>query len=83
MSEVPPSQDEPEDVDDHYRRTSALDPSRPSESVRRAVLTYAAQLAADRAAQNDPARIDSMRSAAKQTWRRPAIFGTLAAAALA
>jgi len=38
MSKVPPSQDQPDDVDDQYRRASALDPSRPSEAVRRAVL---------------------------------------------
>jgi Ankyrin repeats (3 copies) len=75
---MPPNQDDPEDVDDHYRRVSALDPSRPSESVRRAVLGYAAQLAAERAAKKD-----SPRRAARQTWWRPTIVGTLAAAALA
>jgi Ankyrin repeats (3 copies) len=83
MNEVPPSQDELKDVDDHYRRAAALDPSRPSELARRAVLSYAAQLAAERAVKNGPPRIDSTRPAANQTWRRPAIFGTLAAAALA
>ena len=45
MNEMPPSKDESEDVDDHYRRASALDPSRPSEPVRRAVLEHAARLA--------------------------------------
>ena len=83
MSEVPPSQDESDDVDDLYRRASALDPSRPSESARRAVLDHAAKLAAERAARNDPAKTHFARGAANQTWRRPAIFGTLAAAALA
>jgi hypothetical protein len=78
MNKLPPNQDEPEDVDDHYRRVSALDPSRPSESVRAAVLAHAARLAAERAGKQDSAR-----RAARQTWRRPAIFGTLAAAALA
>jgi len=73
MNEVPPGQDVPDDADDLYRRASALDESRPSELVRRRVLGHAAQLAAERAAQN----------AANRTWRRPAIFGTLAAAALA
>ena len=42
MSKTPPSEDHPEDVDEQYRRASALDPSRPSEAVRRAVLAYAA-----------------------------------------
>ena len=73
MSKVPPSQDQPDDVDDQYRRASALDPSRPSEAVRRAVLAHAAQLVAKRAT----------RRAVNQAWRRPAILGTLAAAALA
>jgi len=73
MSKVPPSQDQPDDVDDQYRRASALDPSRPSEAVRRAVLAHAAQLVAKRAT----------RRAVNQAWWRPAIFGTLAAAALA
>ncbi|HUE11045.1 MAG TPA: ankyrin repeat domain-containing protein, partial [Steroidobacteraceae bacterium] len=80
----PPSQDPPEEIDDHYRRTSALDPSRPSESVRRAVLAHAAQLAAERTARKEPIKIDTSQPAANQaSWRGPAIFGTLAAAALA
>jgi hypothetical protein len=84
MSEIPPSQDPPEEIDDHYRRTSALDSSRPSESVRRAVLAHAGQLAAARVAQKEPIKIDTSQPAANQaSWRRPAIFGTLAAAALA
>ena len=84
MNEIPPSQDPPEEIDDHYRRTSALDPSRPSESVRRAVLAHAAQLAAERAARKEPIKIDTSQPAANQaSWRGPAIFGTLAAAALA
>jgi hypothetical protein len=82
MNEVPPGRDEPDDVDELYRRASARDDSRPSEWVRRTVLTHAAHRAAERAGKSDPARIASRR-AANQTWRRPAIFGTLAAAALA
>jgi Ankyrin repeats (3 copies) len=74
MNELPPNSGPPDDIDDRYRRAAALDPNRPSESVRRTVLEYAAKLAAER----------SMgRSAANQRWWRPAIFGTLAAAALA
>lgn len=86
MNDVPPKQDLPDDLDERYRRASGLDPSRPSESVRRAVLEHAAQLAAQRAAKN-PSRIagklDSRRPAANRARWRPAIFGTLAAAALA
>jgi Ankyrin repeats (many copies) len=83
VNEVPPTQHEPDDGDEFYRHASSLDPSRPSESVRQAVLKHAAQLAAHRAAQQAPTRIHTRRPGAKQGWRRPAIFGTLAAAALA
>lgn len=83
MNEVPPNTGEDDDVDDLYRRASALDPSRPSESVRRAVLDHAARVAAQRPPETGPVKIDFTRPAANQAWRRPAIFGTLAAAALA
>jgi hypothetical protein len=83
MSKLPPSEDQPEDVDDQYRRASALDPSRPSEAVRRAVLAHAAQLAAERATRVEGSSTKSTRTAVNQAWWRPAILGTLAAAALA
>ncbi len=79
MNDVPPSRDPPEDFDEYYRRVSRLDPSRPSESVRRTVLNHAAQLAAERTARRSAAG----RTAAERRRWRPAIFGTLAAAALA
>jgi len=69
MNDVPPSGDAPEDVDDRYRRAAALDPGRPSDSVRRAVQRHAAQLAG--------------RRTARRNWWQPAAVGTLAAAALA
>jgi hypothetical protein len=81
MNEIPPNQ--ADEVDDLYRRESALDPSRPSESVRRAVLEHATQLAAERSAKNGPAQIGAGRPAANPRWWRPTAFGTLAAAALA
>jgi len=81
MNEIPPNQED--EVDDLYRRESALDPSRPSESVRRAVLEHATQLAAERSAKNGPAQIGAARPAANPRWWRPTAFGTLAAAALA
>jgi len=86
MNDVPPKQDLPDELDERYRRASGLDPSRPSESVRRAVLEHAAQLAAQRAAKSPSliaGKIDSRRPAANRRRWRPAIFGTLAAAALA
>ena len=42
MNKVPPDQDPADDVDAQYRRASAVDPSRPGEAVRRAVLAHAA-----------------------------------------
>ena len=83
MNGSPPSQDEPDDVGDEYRRASALDPSRPSEAVRRAVLDHAAQLAAERAAKPLSPWRTSKPPAANHRWRRPTIFGSLAAAVLA
>ena len=82
MNEVPPGQDSDEEADDLYRRASAVDASRPSEAVRRRVLEHAARLAAERAAANRPAKISFARWSYRSSWR-PAIFGTLAAAALA
>lgn len=72
-----------EDVDETYRRASALDPSRPSEALRRRVLEHAAALAAERSA--EPGRADGgpPRTTTRPARRRQAIFGTLAAAALA
>ena len=81
MNKVPPDQDPTDDVDAQYRRASTLDPSRPDEAVRRAVLAHAAQLAAERATAG-AGRLKSRRTA-PQAWWRPAIFGTLAAAGLA
>jgi len=81
MNEIPPNQSD--EVDDLYRRESALDPSRPSESVRRAVLEHATQLAAERSAKSGPSQIGAGRPAANPRWWRPTAFGTLAAAALA
>ena len=83
MSKVPPSQDQPDGVDEQYRRASALDPSRPSEAVRRAVLAHAAQLATGLALRDEGSKSKPTRTAVNQAWWRPAILGTLAAAALA
>ena len=74
MNEQPPDRDQPDDVDEFYRRASELDTSRPSEAVRRAVLAHATRLGAERTAAKAPGRMRS---------HRPVIFGTLAAAALA
>jgi hypothetical protein len=83
VSELPPSPEDSDEVDALYRRASARDAGRPSESVRRAVLDHAAQLAANRAAGKGSARSGTGLRAKRQAWWRPAALGTLAAAALA
>jgi len=90
VNNVPPNDEPPDDIDgmegidDLYRRAAALDPSRPSEQVRRAVLSHAAQLAAEhRTAAASNAVRPNPDARAFVPRRRLAIFGTLAAAVLA
>jgi Ankyrin repeats (3 copies) len=84
MSEMPPSQDLPDDVDDSYRRAAALDSSRPSEWVRHSVLAHAKELATDHASSgNRRAKWHSMFRGTRRAWLGPTVFGTLAAAAFA
>jgi hypothetical protein len=78
MNQQPPGRDESDEVDDLYRRASALDTSRPSEAVRKAVLAHAARIAEERASPG----ASSTRARSRVRWR-PAVVGTLAAAALA
>jgi len=83
MHENPPD----DDFDSLYRRTFSRDGDGPSESVRRAVLRHAAELAANRAADLSAAGGHAhwvpMRAGAHSHWRRSAVYGTLAVAALA
>ena len=81
MSTAPPPWDPADDADEQYRRASALDPSRPSEATRHAVLSHAARLAAARARADTGRRWLSLAGIASG-WR-PALAGTLAAAVLA
>lgn len=83
MNELPPTPEDSDEVDALYRRASARDASRPSESVRRAVLDHAAQLAMNRAPGKDSARRGTGLRAKRPSWWRPAALGSLAAAALA
>src|SRR5689334_11234282 len=84
MNDVPPSQEpSDDDIDTLYRRASALDPSRPSAGVSRAILANATLVSAERALQRGPAGADARRSRTRRTWWRSAVFGTLAAATLA
>ena len=84
MNDVPPSQEpSDDDIDTLYRRASALDPSRPSAGLSRAILAHAAQVSADRVPPRDSASTKVMQARTRRTWWRPAVFGTLAAAVLA
>jgi len=83
MNDVPPRADPLDDIDDRYRRASALDTSRPSEFVRRAVLEHAARLADERGKADHSVRYVRRTRRSSRAWRQPAIVGTLAAAALA
>lgn len=83
MTELPPDENPADGVDDRYRLASSREVSRPSESVRRAVLRHAADLSAQRASAKQPVDIDFKQRDANQAWRRPAAYGGLAAAALA
>jgi hypothetical protein len=82
---LPPIPDPRDEVDDLYRKASALDPSRPGEAVRRRVLEHATQLAAERAGRSASAsvRAGAMPHHAPRWWRPAAMSGTLAAAVIA
>jgi hypothetical protein len=82
MSGKPTGQEPPDELDAEYRRLAAHDVSAPSEAVRRAVHDYAARLAQERADAASAAREAAGRVARPGLWRG-ALFGTLAAAALA
>ena len=83
MNDAPSHPEPPDDIDELYRAAAGLDAERPSESARQAVHGYAAQTAAERAAEADRRKVDAPRLRTPRRWRRPAIFGTLAAAGLA
>ena len=81
MSTLPPPWDPSDDADEQYRRASALDPSRPSEATRRAVLAHAARLAAARERRGALRRWLAIIGAALRGQQ--AVVGTIAAAVLA
>jgi Ankyrin repeats (3 copies) len=89
MNDVPPSNDDPADLDEQYRRAAQLDRSRPSDAVRRAILEHATQRAAQHAAaRGGPAAakepIPFRQRSARYRPRWPlAVVGTLAAAGIA
>src|SRR5215472_15199056 len=82
MSPTPTGHEPADELDAEYRRLAAHDTSAPSESVRQAVHAYAARLARER-------REEQAGSAGRVRWRghplawSGALFGTLAAAAIA
>jgi hypothetical protein len=72
-----------DDIDEQYRQSSAREAGEPGEATRRRILEHAATLAAQRAAAGDEFRGNSAPPRRRLQWRRPALFGTLAAAAVA
>ncbi|HEX4387530.1 MAG TPA: ankyrin repeat domain-containing protein [Steroidobacteraceae bacterium] len=82
MSPMPTGHEPPDELDEEYRRLAAHDVSAPSASVREAVHAYAARLARERG----DARVAATRRARwarhPAAWRG-ALFGTVAAAAIA
>jgi len=73
MNDTPPTDDQGDDLEELYRKSSGRYSSRPSAKARQAILEYSARLART----HSPAR------ASGPHWRRPVLFGSLAAAALA
>jgi hypothetical protein len=82
MSAKPPGHEPPDELDAEYRRLAAQDASAPSEAVRQAVHAYAARLAQERADAADAAHTRK-RGTGRPLLSRGALFGTLAAAAIA
>ncbi len=75
MNKPPPNDDQGDDLEALYRKSSAQDPSRPSEKSRQAILEYSARLAMG--------GIPRGARSSGPIWRRPAFVGSLAAAVLA
>jgi len=73
-----------DDIDERYRRASTDEAGVPAESTRRAILAHAASLAAQRNPGHARATLATTPPrTGRARWRRPALFGSLAAAALA
>ena len=90
MNSALSGQNSPIDVDGSYRRSSAVEASRPSEWVRRKVLAHASQQGAERAVR-DSAKARASTSTTTQTITTPtrqsparfAVFGAVAAVVVA
>jgi hypothetical protein len=80
MNEIPPPNEGPDEVDERYRRLSDREPVGPSETVRRAVLRHAAELAGQVKTEGKPPAMDAAKRA---RWRVASYGGLAAAAALA
>ena len=83
MNDTPPTDDQDDDLEELYRKSSAHYPSRPSAKARRAILEHAGQLAANRSQAPGTGRIPRVARPSTENWRRPVFVGSLAAAALA
>jgi hypothetical protein len=82
MSPTTTGREPPDELDAEYRRLAAHDTSAPSESVRQAVHAYAARLARERRAEQRESAGRTRGRGRRLAWHG-ALFGTLAAAAIA
>jgi hypothetical protein len=82
MSPTPTGREPADELDAEYRRLASHDTSVPSESVRQAVHAYAARLARERREQQAES-VGGARVRERRVAWRGALFGTLAAAAIA
>jgi hypothetical protein len=83
MNNTPPSDGEGDALEQLYRRSSDQNASRPREATRNSILTHSAQLAAQRTQRVAMGRVAPIAGRSGPNWRRPVLFGSLTAAALA
>ncbi len=83
MNDTPPSDGEGDALEELYRRSCAQNASRPRAATRKSILTHSAQLAAKRTQRVAIGRIAPIAGRSGPNWRRPVLFGSLTAAALA
>lgn len=95
MNDTPPTDDAADDLEALYRNSSAQDQSRPSAKTRQAILEHSLRIATNWArtpstgwrnqSESSPAlgRIAPVTRLSGPKWRRPVLFGSGAAAALA
>jgi hypothetical protein len=77
VNNTPPTDDAADDLEALYRRSSAQDPSRPNAKTRQVILEHSSRLATNRS------KVSGLVGFSGPKWRRPVLFGSLAAAVVA